>query len=222
MRKKYLELRKVSNEISNDYKKVTKDEYDENNWKRDHRKINANIKNFENNKSYLKNKISEIKSVNKEDENLLQIEKYVENVENDIVPLILKINDKTKYYNLEGEDEKQEEENQPQGDMLIQDLANNKEVLEERRKQLESIHQTSAKIKDISDTMAKQLDEQGAILDEVETNVITAEDNAKKAKNEIKKADETSRGNRKKMICYIVIILVFVLATTAITLSLIL
>jgi len=217
-----LELRKVSNDIYNDYKKVTKDEYDENNWKRDHIKINTNIKNFENNKSYLKNKISEIKSVNKEDENLLQIEKYVENVENDIVPLILKINDKTKYYNLEGEDEKQEEENQPQGDMLIQDLANNKEVLEERRKQLESIHQTSAKIKDISDTMAKQLDEQGAILDEVETNVITAEDNAKKAKNEIKKADETSRGNRKKMICYIVIILVFLLATMAITLSLIL
>ena len=106
--------------------------------------------------------------------------------------------------------------------MLIQDLANNKEVLEERRKQLESIHQTSTKIKDISDTMAKQLDEQGAILDEVETNVITAEDNAKKAKNEIKKAEETSRGNRKKMICYIVIILVFLLATTAITLSLIL
>ena len=217
-----MELRKVSNEISNDYKKVTKDEYDENNWKRDHNKINANIKNFENNKSYLKNKIAELKSVKREDENLLQIEKYVENVENDIVPLILKINDKTKYYNLEGDDEKNEEENQPQGDMLIQDLANNKEVLEERRKQLESIHQTSAKIKDISDTMAKQLDEQGAILDEVETNVITAEDNAKKAKNEIKKAEETSRGNRKKMICYIVIILVFLLATTAITLSLIL
>ena len=217
-----MELRKVSNEISNDYKKVTKDEYDETNWKRDHNKINTNIKNFESNKSYLKNKISEIKSTNREDENLLQIEKYVENVENDIVPLILKINDKTKYYNLEGDDEKHEEENQPQGDMLIQDLANNKEVLEERRKQLESIHQASAKIKDISDTMAKQLDEQGAILDEVETNVITAEDNAKKAKNEIKKAEETSRGNRKKMICYIVIILVFLLATTAITLSLIL
>ena len=134
----------------------------------------------------------------------------------------MKINDKTKYYNLEVDDGNKEEENQPQGDMLIQDLANNKEVLEERRKQLESIHQTSAKIKDISDTMAKQLDEQGAILDEVETNVITAEDNAKKAKNEIKKAEETSRGNRKKMICYIVIILVFILATTAITLSLIL
>ena len=217
-----MELRKVSNEILNDYKKVSKDEYDENNWKRDHLKINANIKNFENNKSYLKNKISEIKSTNREDDNLLQIENYVETVENDIVPLILKINDKTKYYNIEEDVDKNEEENQPQGDMLIQDLANNKEILEERRKQLESIHQTSAQIKDISDTMAKQLDEQGAILDEVETHVNTAEDNAKKAKEEIKKADETSKGNRKKMICLIVTILVIILATSAIVLSLIL
>ena len=171
-------------------------------------------------KGYLKKK-SEIKSSNREDDNLLQIEKYVETVENDIVPLILKINDKTKYYNLEGDDDKKEEDNQPQGDMLIQDLANNKEVLEERRKQLEIIHQTSAKIKDISDTMAKQLDEQGAILDDVEANVITAEDNAKKAKEEIKQADESSKGNRKKMICFILIIFVFVLAISAILLSLI-
>ena len=75
----------------------------------------------------------------------------------------------------------------------IQDLANNKEVLDERRKNLEAIHQTSAKIKDMSDAMAKQLDEQGAILDDIEANVITAEDNAAKAKEEIKKADEMSR-----------------------------
>ena len=69
--------------------------------------------------------------------------------------------------------------------------------------------------------MAKQLDEQGAILDDVEANVITAEDNAKKAKEEIKQADESSKGNRKKMICFIVIIFVFVLAISAILLSLI-
>lgn len=216
-----MELRKVSNNILNDYKKVTKDDYDESNWKRDHNKINANIKNFENNKSYLKNKISEIKATNREDDNLLQIEKYVETVENDIVPLILKINDKTKYYNIEVDDEKKEEENQPQGDMLIQDLANNKEILEERRKQLESIHQTSAQMKDISDTMAKQLDEQGAILDEVEAKVNIAEDNAIKAKEEIKKANETSKGNRKNMICIIVIVCVFILLISAIIISLI-
>jgi t-SNARE complex subunit (syntaxin) len=106
--------------------------------------------------------------------------------------------------------------------MLVQDLQTNKEILEERRKQLEAIHQTSAKIKDISDSMAKQLNEQGAILDDVEQNVETAKDNAVKAKEEITKADEMSRGNRKKMLCLILIIILAVGVISAILLSLML
>ena len=198
------------------------DEYTETDWKKDGRKINLNIKNLDNVKSQMKNKIDEEKLVNKEDTNIGKIEKYLQEVEDNIVPLTFKINEKTKYYNLEEENQTSEEVNAPQGEMLIQDLANNKEVLDERRKNLEAIHQTSAKIKDISDSMAKQLDEQGAILDDVEANVITAEDNAAKAKEEIKKADEMSRGNRKKYICLIIIVLVAIGAITAILLSLIL
>lgn len=198
------------------------DEYTETDWKKDGRKINLNIKNLDNVKSQMKNKIDEEKLVNKEDTNIGKIEKYLQEVEDNIVPLTFKINEKTKYYNLEEENQTSEEVNAPQGEMLIQDLANNKEVLDERRKNLEAIHQTSAKIKDMSDSMAKQLDEQGAILDDIEANVITAEDNAAKAKEEIKKADEMSRGNRKKYICLIIIILVAIGAITAILLSLIL
>lgn len=198
------------------------DEYTETDWKKDGRKINLNIKNLDNVKSQMKNKIDEEKLVNKEDTNIGKIEKYLQEVEDNIVPLTFKINEKTKYYNLEEENQTSEEVNAPQGEMLIQDLANNKEVLDERRKNLEAIHQTSAKIKDMSDAMAKQLDEQGAILDDIEANVITAEDNAVKAKEEIKKADEMSRGNRKKYICLIIIVLVAIGAITAILLSLIL
>lgn len=198
------------------------DEYTETDWKKDGRKINLNIKNLDNVKSQMKNKIDEEKLVNKEDTNIGKIEKYLQEVEDNIVPLTFKINEKTKYYNLEEENQTSEEVNAPQGEMLIQDLANNKEVLDERRKNLEAIHQTSAKIKDMSDSMAKQIDEQGAILDDIEANVITAEDNAVKAKEEIKKADEMSRGNRKKYICLIIIVLVAIGAITAILLSLIL
>ena len=198
------------------------DEYTETDWKKDGRKINLNIKNLDNVKSQMRNKIDEEKLVNKEDTNIGKIEKYLQEVEDNIVPLTFKINEKTKYYNLEEENQTSEEVNAPQGEMLIQDLANNKEVLDERRKNLEAIHQTSAKIKDMSDAMAKQLDEQGAILDDIEANVITAEDNAAKAKEEIKKADEMSRGNRKKYICLIIIVLVAIGAITAILLSLIL
>ena len=198
------------------------DEYTEIDWKKEGRKINLNIKNLDNVKSQMKNKLDEEKLVNKEDTNIGKIEKYLQEVEDNVVPLTFKINEKTKYYNLEEENQTSEEVNAPQGEMLIQDLTNNKEVLDERRKNLEAIHQTSAKIKDMSDTMVKQLDEQGAILDDIEANVNVAEDNAVKAKEEIKKADEMSRGNRKKNICLIIIILVAIGAITAILLSLIL
>ena len=198
------------------------DEYKETDWKKDGRKINLNIKNLDKFKNELKNKLVDEKLINKGDSNLDKIEEYLQEVEERIVPLAYKINEKTKYFNLEDESQTTvASQNQPQGEMLIQDLANNKEVLEERRKQLESIHQTSAKIKDMTDTMAKQLDEQGAILDDIEANVNVAEDNANKAKEEITKADEISKGNRKKFICIILIVFVAIGGISAIILSLI-
>lgn len=198
------------------------DEYKETDWKKDGRKINLNIKNLDKVKNELKNKLVDEKLINKGDSNLDKIEEYLQEVEERIVPLAYKINEKTKYFNLEDESQTTvASQNQPQGEMLIQDLANNKEVLEERRKQLESIHQTSAKIKDMTDTMAKQLDEQGAILDDIEANVNVAEDNANKAKEEITKADEISKGNRKKFICIILIVFVAIGGISAIILSLI-
>ena len=181
------------------------------------------IKKFTNLKTQLKNKVDEEKKLSdRNDEDLGVIEDFLAKIERDIQPLVEKINDKTKYYNLEEINENKEDANQPQGDMLVQDLQTNKEILEERRKQLEAIHQTSAKIKDISDSMAKQLNEQGAILDDVEQNVETAKDNAVKAKEEITKADEMSRGNRKKMLCLILIIILAVGVISAILLSLML
>lgn len=198
------------------------DEYKETDWKKDGRKINLNIKNLDKVKNELKNKLVDEKLINKGDSNLDKIEEYLQEVEERIVPLTYKINEKTKYFNLEDESQMTvASQNQPQGEMLIQDLANNKEVLEERRKQLESIHQTSAKIKDMTDTMAKKLDEQGAILDDIEANVNVAEDNANKAKEEITKADEISKGNRKKFICIILIVFVAIGGISAIILSLI-
>ena len=65
-----------------------------------------------------------------------------------------------------------------------------------------------------------KINEQGAILDDIEGNVKETEDNAKKAKQEITKADEMSRGNRKRMICFIVIISAAILAISAIILYL--
>ena len=58
-------------------------------------------------------------------------------------------------------------------------------------------------------------------LDDIEANVTVAEDNANKAKEEITKADEISKGNRKKFICIILIVFVAIGGISAIILSLI-
>lgn len=224
MQKKFLELKKVSNQIKNDFIKIINEDYSENEWKNDSKKMKQNIKTFEHLKNLLKNKVEMEKhnNNNEEKDSLNIIENYLNQVETDIVPLINKINEKTKYYEYEEENSISEANtsNQYQGQILVQDLQNNQEMLEERRKQLDCIYQTSAQIKDISESMAKQLNEQGAILDNVETNVITAEENAKKAKAEITQANELSKGNRKKMLCLISIVLIVIVVISCILLSL--
>lgn len=199
-----------------------RDDYDENNWRRDGPTIHMDLTNFVETKKFIEEKIQEEKKFKGTDENLQMIEQYLEEVNNDIVPLAEEINQKTRHYPLPVEDSYNQENNQnvPQGNLEVQELANNEEILQERRKQLEKIHQTSAQIKDISDKMVQQLNDQGAILDDVEGKVITAEDNAKKAKQEITKANELSKGNKKKMLCFIAIIVVAILGITAILLSL--
>ena len=74
----------------------------------------------------------------------------------------------------------------------------------------------------MSDAMVQQLNEQGVILDDVERKVDTAKENAEKAKEEIKQADEMSRSNKKKLFCFIAIIVIAILVITSVLLALIL
>ena len=199
--------------------------FQENEWKKNGSKINSKIKEFKNLKNYLENAVDEEKSMKKNEKNIKVIENYLIDLKNNIEPLIYQIQEKVKYYQLEESlDEKQNNESndsQNQDNLLIQDLAKDQEILEERRKQLEEAYETSAQIKDLSEVMVKQLNEQGEILNDVEKNVITAKENAKKAHIEITKADQMSRGNRKKMNCLFIIIFIAFVGITAILLALI-
>ena len=200
------------------------DDYDETAWKNEGRTINSDLTNFHNTRKYIEEKIEEEKRIKGTDENLQMIEEYLESVNKEIVPLADEIYQKTKYYTLPQEEEYNEDNNAnvPQGNLLVQDLANNQEVLQERKKQLEQIVETSAKIKDMSDAMVKQLNDQGVILDDAENKVIESEENAKKAREEINKADQLSRSNNKKFYCLVAIIVLAIITITAILLSLIL
>ena len=157
-------------------------------------------------------------SIINDNANLTEIEEFLQNAEEEIMPLV-----KFLRTNFEDEEPKNEAKNEEQNNqkILIQDLQNNQDILDQRRNQLQEIHGVSSQIKDMTDTMVNKVNEQGAILDTIEGNVVQSEDNAKKAKQEIKKADEMSKSNNKRMYCFIAIIAIVILAITAIILSII-
>ena len=162
--------------------------------------------------------IAKENSIINDSANLTEIEEFLQNAEEEIMPLV-----KFLRTNFEDEEPKNEAKNEEQNkqEIVIQDLQNNQEILDQRTNQLQEIHGVSSQIKDMTDTMVNKVNEQGAILDTIEGNVVQSEDNAKKAKQEIKKADEMSKGNNKRMYCFIAIIAIAILAITAIILSVI-
>ena len=157
-------------------------------------------------------------SIINDNSSLTEIEEFLQKAEEEILPLVKYF--RTNFEDENPKDEAQNEEQQKQ-EIVIQDLQNNQEILDQRSNQLQEIHGVSSQIKDMTDTMVNKVNEQGAILDTIEGNVVQSEDNAKKAKQEIKKADEMSKSNNKRMYCFIAIIAIVILAITAIILSII-
>ena len=116
--------------------------------------------------------------------------------------MIEKIRAKVKTYACDFELAASQEEQkikEEKGQEILQDLMNNKDVLMERRKNLEDIHKTAANLKSITDQMAIDVSNQGVILDEIEAKVEDSKDKAEKAKEEIIAADKISKSNKK---CY--------------------
>ena len=222
MQTSYMQMKKISNEIKNNYEKIIKEDYTDKNWERDRRSVDNSIKTFKNLYTDLTNKVNYVKenSLIKNDSTITKVEEALETAKKTTLQYIQAINEKTKYYNNDLElTSPQDSEPAPQQQEIVMDLMNNKEVLENRRKELENIHKTAAILKDTTDQMAQDLNKQGAQLEEIEANVITSKENAEKAHQEIVKADELSRGNRKKMICIICTVFLAIGGITAVLVS---
>lgn len=226
MQQSYIQLKKNMNQIKEDYDKIANGQINKDNWGNQGRKINLNIISFEKLLNQLTKDVDYIKQnalEEKYDETINMIEQLL-NESNEVKEnQLAAIKENTKNYSSDFEMSVQEDNGGiPQGQEVVMDLVNNKEVLDKRREELESIHKTAALLKDTTDQMAVNVNKQGAMLDEIETNVITSKDNAEKAKQEIIKADELSRGNRKRLLCLLFIILVAIGGIAAIVLSLVL
>ena len=204
-----MQLKKLINNINNHYEKVKKESFTELDWQKQGSKIRVEIYNFTKVKNDLTQKVNIIRentSPEKEKEIIDHIESLLEEARNITEFQINEINEKTKNFNNNddiGNGPSQELNNDINKKEIVMDLMNNREFLEHRRKELEKFHKISAMLKDTTDKMAIDLNQQRALLDEIETRIDISYENAKKAKQEIIKADEISRGNRNKSICLI-------------------
>lgn len=191
--------------------KVINDNFLENEWNKEGKKITVNMNNFQKLKKELSKKIDYVKSSNIDNNDIHsyveKIESELENAKTNIEPMILKIKNKISTYANNFEIAANQEQKEEKGEELIMDLMNNKDVLEERRKNLQDIHQTAAQMKEITDKMALDVNQQGAILDDIEGKVIDSEDKANKARQEIEEANKISKSNKKCIIFYILIII---------------
>ena len=189
MQQSYIQLKKNMNQIKEDYDKIANGQINKDNWGNQGRKINLNIISFEKLLNQLTKDVNYIKQnalEEKYDETINMIEQLL-NESNEVKEnQLAAIKENTKNYSSDFEMSVQEDNGGiPQGQEVVMDLVNNKEVLDKRREELESIHKTAALLKDTTDQMAVNVNKQGAMLDEIETNVITSKDNAEKAKQEI-------------------------------------
>ena len=220
-----MQMKRISNDIKIYYEKIIKENYTDKNWEKDGKAVTNSINTFKKLYNELNDKVNYTKenSLIKNEGTVSKVEEALESAKKSTLQYIQAINEKTRYYNNDFEmNNPADEEPAPQQQEIVMDLMNNKEVLQKRREELENIHKTAAILKDTTDQMAQDLSRQGAQLEEIEANVITSKENAEKAHKEIVKADELSRGNRKRLLCLILFVLVAIGGITAILLSLIL
>ena len=229
LKQSYRTLQKFADQVKKDCNKLMDSEFGEDEWKKEGKKIDINLKKFDKIYKEIKTNVQNAKdNGNVNGESLEIIEEGLENIKENVEPMVERMKDKIgnfeNNYEMEGGDNKEEneeEQEQEQG-QIVMDLMNNKEVLEIRRKELEDIHKTNALIKDTTDIMAVKVKEQADILDNVENNVIKTEDNVDKANKEIIKANELSKSNNKRLCCIMLIVTVAIGVILSIVLSLVL
>ena len=228
LKQSYLNLKKISDTIKKDHARLIKEDFGEQEWRKEGKRIDMNIKKFEKMLKEVKRNLENAKdngSANEESIATVEegLEKIKDTAETQVEQMKEKIGNFDVNFEMENKDEENgnEEDEQQQGQITM-NLMNNAEMLNQRKKELQEIHKTSALIKDTTDIMAQKLNEQGEMLDNVEAHVIKAEDNVEKANKEINKANELSKSNNKRLCCIMILITVSIGVVLAVVLSLVL
>ena len=214
LKSSYINLKKYSDQLNKDYPKLMKDEFREDKWVREGKKIEDNMKKFERALNEVKKLMEKAKNEPDGDDTIIsKVEELLETIEKTTESNLRAMKDKVGQFNFDiGVNEEIEDDDlddQEQGQIEMNLMAN-KEIIELRGKELRDIYKMSSIIKDTTDNMAQKLNEQGEVLANIEDHVDKASENVEEAHKEIEKADKLSQGNNKRLIIIIVIVVVVV------------
>ena len=212
LRESHQNFKKTVINLKNLYKKISSDNYSDHQFKENKDKINIIVKSYEKSRDSLLEQLENLGD--DEDSDEIGIIKYgLEKGRNEVDPMVDEIKEKLTQIktdmNLEMEDNNQEYNNelsQDQTQIINENLVNNQEILKKRGEELKHIHRTAGIIKDTTDFMLEKTKEQGEMLNVISDKVDKTDENITEAAKQIDKADVYSKGNNKRMSCYIAII----------------
>jgi t-SNARE complex subunit (syntaxin) len=230
LRQSYLNLRKASEQVKKDYNRLIKEDFGEQEWRKEGKKINNNIRKYEKMlKDVTRNLEKARDSEAASEDNITTVDEGLDKIRDQYEPMVRAMKEKINQFSIdlemderEGQGENEQDDGQQEQEQIEVNLMNNQEYLGQRKKELQEIHKTAALIKDTTDKMAQDVHQQGEMLNDIEEKVVKTEDNVEKAGKEINRANELSKGNTKRLCCYIWIVIIAIGVVLAVVLSLIL
>lgn len=230
LRQSYLNLKKASEQVKKDYNKLIKEDFGDQEWKKDGNKINNNLRKYEKMLKDVTRNLEQAKdSGSASEENITTVDEGLDKIRDQYEPMVRAMKEKINQFNIDmemdetdGPGENGQDDGQQEQEQVEVNLMNNQEYLGQRRKELQEIHKTAALIKDTTDKMAQDVHQQGEMLNDIEEKVVKTEDNVEKAGKEINRANELSKGNTKRLCCIIWIVIIVIGVVLAVVLSLVL
>ena len=230
LRQSYLNLKKASEQVKKDYNRLIKEDFGEQEWRREGKKINNNIRKYEKMlKDVTRNLEKARDSEAASEDNITTVDEGLDKIRDQYEPMVRAMKEKINQFSIdlemderEGQGENEQDDGQQEQEQIEVNLMNNQEYLGQRKKELQEIHKTAALIKDTTDKMAQDVHQQGEMLNDIEEKVVKTEDNVEKAGKEINRANELSKGNTKRICCIIWIVIISIGVVLAVVLSLIL
>lgn len=230
LRQSYLNLKKASEQVKKDYNRLIKEDFGEQEWRREGKKINNNIRKYEKMlKDVTRNLEKARDSEAASEDNITTVDEGLDKIRDQYEPMVRAMKEKINQFSIdlemderEGQGENEQDDGQQEQEQIEVNLMTNQEYLGQRKKELQEIHKTAALIKDTTDKMAQDVQQQGEMLNDIEEKVVKTEDNVEKAGKEINRANELSKGNTKRLCCIIWIVIIAIGVVLAVVLSLIL